>query len=51
MGRQGAVVGMYPDNAYEVEFSDEDGITIALLAVQRQDMKIPWLPAELPVEP
>jgi len=39
-GAQGTIVECYPDGAYEVEFTDEDGQTLALLAVLPEQIHI-----------
>ncbi len=39
-GTQGTVVECYPDGEYEVEFTDEDGETLALCAMQPDQISV-----------
>jgi len=39
-GAQGTIVECYPDGAYEVEFTDEDGQTLALCAILPEQFHI-----------
>lgn len=39
VGAIGVILEVYGDEAYEVEFSHEDGTTIAWFAVQRSEVK------------
>jgi hypothetical protein len=41
-GTQGAIVHQYTDEAYEVEFTNEDGETIALCALQLDQFIVVW---------
>ena len=38
-GAIGVIVDVYNDDAYEVEFSDPDGITLALTTLRRGDLE------------
>lgn len=44
IGDLGVIVEVYGDEAYEVDFSDEQGITIACLAVQKDEVELMRLP-------
>lgn len=39
-GAVGYIIEIYEDGAYEVEFSDQEGITIALFAVQPDEVEL-----------
>lgn len=39
-GDQGIIVDFYADGAFEVDFSDDEGITIGVIAVQPEDIEI-----------
>ena len=39
IGATGTIVEVYDDDAYEVEFSDTNGITIALLALPQDEVE------------
>jgi hypothetical protein len=39
-GAIGYVIEVYPGDEYEVEFSDKDGITIALLSVKADEIML-----------
>lgn len=41
-GRQGTVVHVHSDNAYEVEFTDEAGETVDFLALQPEQFIVIW---------
>lgn len=41
-GTQGTVVQIYNDEAFEVEFSDDDGRTLASQVLRRADFIIVW---------
>ena len=41
-GMQGAIVECYDNNAYEVEFSDRDGATIAMCALASEQFIVVW---------
>ncbi len=41
-GTQGTIVECYDDNAYEVEFSNSDGETLALCTLSPQQFIIVW---------
>ena len=41
-GMQGAIVECHPDAAYEVEFTDEHGETLALLASRQHQFIVVW---------
>jgi hypothetical protein len=42
MGARGAIVHCHPDNTYEVEFTSEEGETLALCALSYQQFIIVW---------
>jgi hypothetical protein len=48
-GATGVVVDVYGDDAYEVEFSDSEGITIALLTLARGEFDLVSETATTPV--
>ena len=48
-GALGVIVDVYDDGAYEVEFSDQDGITIALCPLGRDDLELVSSPEALTV--
>jgi len=41
-GVQGTIVECHPDAAYEVEFADEHGETLALLALRQHQFIVVW---------
>ncbi|HEY9694285.1 MAG TPA: DUF4926 domain-containing protein [Oculatellaceae cyanobacterium] len=41
-GVQGAIVDCYPDNSYEVEFTNTDGETLALLSLNSDQFIVVW---------
>jgi hypothetical protein len=41
-GIQGAIVECYPDDKYEVEFTNQDGETIALCALSSKQFIVVW---------
>ncbi len=41
-GMQGAIVECYGDDAYEVEFTDRDGATIALCVLTSEQFMVAW---------
>lgn len=41
-GMQGTIVECYDNNAYEVEFTDRDGATIALCSLSSEQFMIAW---------
>lgn len=48
IGATGTIVEVYDEEAYEVEFSDANGITIALLALPQDEVEpITGVPASL----
>jgi hypothetical protein len=42
-GDRGAVVECYPDNTYEVEFTNEDGETLAMCPLAPSQFLVVWL--------
>lgn len=46
IGAEGTVVEIYPRqgelSAYEVEFSDTDGVTLAMVTLQPEDIEVTW---------
>ena len=41
-GNQGVIVHCYPDGRYEVEFSDEEGETVALCPLSTDQFVLAW---------
>lgn len=41
-GNQGAIVDVYPDEHYEVEFTNADGETLALVTLPRDRFIVVW---------
>lgn len=41
-GMQGAIVDCYTDNAYEVEFTNQDGESIAICTLSPQQFIVVW---------
>jgi len=39
-GAIGFIIEIYGDEAYEVEFSDKNGITIALIAIPQDEVEL-----------
>jgi hypothetical protein len=42
VGARGAIVHCHPDNTYEVEFTNEDGETLALCPLSPQQFVVVW---------
>jgi Domain of unknown function (DUF4926) len=42
LGAQGAIVEVYPDRSYEVEFTNGSGETIALVALMAAQFVVVW---------
>ena len=42
VGMQGAVVECYPDHSYDVEFTNSDGETLALVTLQLHQFVVVW---------
>ncbi len=42
VGLQGAIVECYPDQSYEVEFTNRDGETLALVALPAHQFIVVW---------
>jgi Domain of unknown function (DUF4926) len=47
VGAVGRILDVYGDEAYEVEFSEPDGTTIAWFAVPQDEVELVKLPASL----
>ena len=42
VGEQGTIVELYPDDHYEVEFSNDQGETLALCALSSEQFMVVW---------